>query len=86
MFQLGLGRISGSAGLSGRIFHFAGYSARLSGRILNVAGLSGRISGISGRIRQAPDIRQEIPDPAHPQFQCLLPNYTCTMLHKDDSL
>jgi hypothetical protein len=45
-----LGRISGSAGLSGRIFHFAGYPARLSGRILNFA-------GISGRIWQAPDIR-----------------------------
>ena len=54
MYVLGLGRISGSAGLSGRIFHFAGYPARLSGRILNFAGISGRISG---RIWQAPDIR-----------------------------
>jgi len=30
---LGLGRISGIAGLSGRIFHFAEYAAELSGRI-----------------------------------------------------
>ena len=57
MYYVGLGRISGSAGLSGRIFHFAGYPARLSDRILNFAELSGRISGIYGRIRQAPDTR-----------------------------
>ena len=43
IYLVGLGRISGSAGLSGRIFHFAWYPAKLSGRIFHFAGLSGRI-------------------------------------------
>jgi len=49
-----LGRISGIAGLSGRIFHFAGYPAESSGRIFHFAGYP---AGYSGRIWQAPDIR-----------------------------
>jgi len=52
-----LGRISGSAGLSGRIFHFAGYPAKSSGRIFHFAGYPAGYAGLSGRIWQAPDIR-----------------------------
>ena len=65
MYILGLGRISGSAGLSGRIFHFAGYPAC---RIIRpaVAGYPAGYpaSGIfyekhpASGIRQLPDIRQ----------------------------
>ena len=66
-FESGLGRISGSAGLSGRIFHFAGYPAKLSVRIFHFAGLSGQnfhFAGYQAGFYILPDIRSD--NPAYP--------------------